>query len=183
MADKRDYSGCILEHRRPLDCDVDMPWPRRSTLKQQSRNRREWLRRGAGRISVTPSVEVIALHWGHPLVRGSAAVSINNELALTRRQRTLRIPSPCVTGTGSWLEGSSILQKPQKLGSVTRRPASVGSGVGTYMSRLIVETVAGSPGLQERGVRHVEEMQLVSAGIGADRVSDIAEISVDDAAG
>lgn len=49
-----------------------------------------------------------------------------------------------------------------------------GSGVGSYISRLIVETLVGSPGLQERGVRHVEEMQLVSAGIGPDRVSDIA---------
>lgn len=49
-----------------------------------------------------------------------------------------------------------------------------GSGVGSYMSGLIVDTVANSPGLQERGVRHVEEMQLLSAGIGPDRVSDIA---------
>jgi hypothetical protein len=49
-----------------------------------------------------------------------------------------------------------------------------GSGVGSYLSRLIIETLAGSPGLQERGIRHVEEMQLVSAGIGPDRVSDIA---------
>ena len=49
-----------------------------------------------------------------------------------------------------------------------------GSGVGTYLSGLIIETVVGSPGLQERGIHHVEEMQLVSAGIGPDRVSDIA---------
>jgi hypothetical protein len=49
-----------------------------------------------------------------------------------------------------------------------------GSGVGTHLSGLIVETVVGSPSLQERGIRHVEEMQLVSAGIGPDRVSDIS---------
>jgi hypothetical protein len=49
-----------------------------------------------------------------------------------------------------------------------------GSGVGTQLSRLIIETLVGSPSLQERGVRHVEEMQLLSAGIGPDRVSDIA---------
>lgn len=48
-----------------------------------------------------------------------------------------------------------------------------GSGVGSYLARLIIETLVGSPGLQERGIRHVEEMQLVSAGIGPDRVSDI----------
>jgi hypothetical protein len=49
-----------------------------------------------------------------------------------------------------------------------------GSGVGTYLAGLIVDTVVGSPNLQERGIRHIEEMQLLSAGIGADRVSDIA---------
>ena len=49
-----------------------------------------------------------------------------------------------------------------------------GSGVGSYMTTLILETLQGSPGLQQRGVRHVEEIQLLSAGIGPDRVSDIA---------
>ncbi|MCU1336363.1 MAG: hypothetical protein JWO19_1944 [Bryobacterales bacterium] len=49
-----------------------------------------------------------------------------------------------------------------------------GSGVGTHLTELIIETLACSPELQKRGVRHVEEMQLVSAGIGPDRVSDIA---------
>lgn len=49
-----------------------------------------------------------------------------------------------------------------------------GSGVGTYLSGLIIDTLVDSPSLQERGIRHVEEMQLVSAGIGPDRISDIA---------
>lgn len=49
-----------------------------------------------------------------------------------------------------------------------------GSGVGTYLAGLIIETLTGSPSLQERGIKHIEEMQLVSAGIGPDRVSDIA---------
>jgi hypothetical protein len=49
-----------------------------------------------------------------------------------------------------------------------------GSGVGTYLTGLIVETLVASPSLLSRGVRHIEEMQLVSAGIGPDRVSDIA---------
>lgn len=56
----------------------------------------------------------------------------------------------------------------------TRAVQQCGSGVGTYMAGLIVDTVANSPGLQQRGVRHVEEMQLLAAGIGPDRVSDIA---------
>lgn len=49
-----------------------------------------------------------------------------------------------------------------------------GSGVGSYLSRLIIETLNESPALMERGVRHIEEMQLVSVGIAADRTSDIA---------
>jgi hypothetical protein len=54
------------------------------------------------------------------------------------------------------------------------RGSKRGSGVGTYLSGLVIETLVGSPSLQERGIRHVEEMQLVSAGIGPDRISDIA---------
>lgn len=53
------------------------------------------------------------------------------------------------------------------------RKSKRGSGVGTYLTELILETLAGSPALQERGVRHIEEMQLLSAGIGPDRISDI----------
>ncbi len=49
-----------------------------------------------------------------------------------------------------------------------------GSGVGGGIAKLLVRTIASSPGLQERKVRHVEEMQLLAARIGPDRVSDIA---------
>jgi len=49
-----------------------------------------------------------------------------------------------------------------------------GSGVGNFLSQLIIETLIDSPALQERGIKHIEEMQLVSVGIGADRISDIA---------
>lgn len=48
-----------------------------------------------------------------------------------------------------------------------------GAGVGAFLSQLIIETLVDSPALQERGVKHIEEMQLVSVGIGADRISDI----------
>ena len=53
------------------------------------------------------------------------------------------------------------------------RHSKRGSGVGSQLSQFIIETLVGSPSLQERGVRHVEEMQLVSAGIGPDRISGI----------
>lgn len=49
-----------------------------------------------------------------------------------------------------------------------------GSGLGDYLNRLLAETLAASPALQERGLRHIEELQLVSIGVGPDRVSDIA---------
>ena len=48
-----------------------------------------------------------------------------------------------------------------------------GSGVGTLLSSLIVETLVDTPLLRERGISHIEEMQLVSIGIGPDRISDI----------
>lgn len=49
-----------------------------------------------------------------------------------------------------------------------------GSGVGGFLTELIIETLTDSPALLKRGVRHIEEMQLVSVGIGPDRISDMA---------
>lgn len=49
-----------------------------------------------------------------------------------------------------------------------------GSGLGPYLNRLLADTLAASEALQDRGLRHVEELQLVSIGVAADRVSDIA---------
>jgi hypothetical protein len=76
---------------------------------------------------------------------------------------------------GALSEARQILDFPEvsAVGLGYTRNSKKGSGVGTQLTELIVETLVGSPSLQERGVRHVEEMQLVSAGIGPDRVSDI----------
>lgn len=49
-----------------------------------------------------------------------------------------------------------------------------GSGMGTYLNTLVTETLANSPELVDRGIKHIEELQLVSLGIGADRISDMA---------
>lgn len=49
-----------------------------------------------------------------------------------------------------------------------------GSGLGAHLNRVLCDTLAASEPLQERGLRHVEELQLVAIGVGADRVSDIA---------
>jgi hypothetical protein len=54
------------------------------------------------------------------------------------------------------------------------RQSKKGSGIGNFLAQLIIETLLDSPLLLDRGVRHIEEMQLVSLGIGPDRVSDIA---------
>jgi hypothetical protein len=48
-----------------------------------------------------------------------------------------------------------------------------GSGLGNYLNQLLIDTLKSSPDLLKRGVKHIEEMQLLSLGIGADRVSDI----------
>jgi hypothetical protein len=72
-------------------------------------------------------------------------------------------------------EAKRILDFPEvsEVGLGYTKSGKRGSGVGAHLAGLIVETLQGSPSLQERGIRHVEEMQLVSAGIGSDRVSDI----------
>jgi hypothetical protein len=77
---------------------------------------------------------------------------------------------------GANAEASRIFDFPEvpEIGFGYTRSGKRGSGVGTFLSGLIIETLAGSPGLQERGVKHIEEMQLVSAGIGPDRISDVA---------
>lgn len=49
-----------------------------------------------------------------------------------------------------------------------------GHGLGTRLNTLLAELLAGSEALQERGLRHVEDLQLLSIGVSHDRVSDIA---------
>ena len=48
-----------------------------------------------------------------------------------------------------------------------------GSGLGPYLNKLVFDTLTASPDLVKRKLRHIEELQLVSLGISADRVSDI----------
>jgi hypothetical protein len=49
-----------------------------------------------------------------------------------------------------------------------------GSGLGPGLNKLLADTLAASEPLQARGLRHIEELQLLSIGVAADRVSDIA---------
>ena len=79
-------------------------------------------------------------------------------------------------GRGDVERASRLIQFPEvnEVGFGYSTEGHRGSGLGDYLNALVLETLAASPELVERGVRHVEEMQLVSLGIGADRVSDIA---------
>lgn len=62
----------------------------------------------------------------------------------------------------------------EQIGFGYSKDSKRGSGVGDYLGELIIQTLKESPALIERGVRHVEEMQLVAVGIAQDRTSDMA---------
>jgi hypothetical protein len=48
-----------------------------------------------------------------------------------------------------------------------------GSGLGWHLNQLVVDLLQSSEEVRARGLRHVEELQLLSVGVGPDRVSDI----------
>jgi hypothetical protein len=77
---------------------------------------------------------------------------------------------------GKLAEAEIILDFPEvaAIGLGYTKSGKRGSGLGGYLRELIIETLNASHGLQERGVLHVEEMQLLAAGIGPDRISDIS---------
>lgn len=72
-------------------------------------------------------------------------------------------------------EVSQLLQFPEvsEVGLGYTTSSKRGSGIGSFLSDLIVDTLHKSPLMLERGLKHIEELQLVSVGIGADRISDI----------
>jgi hypothetical protein len=49
-----------------------------------------------------------------------------------------------------------------------------GSGLGWHLNQLLADLLGSSEAVRERGLRHVEELQLLSVGVGPDRVSDIS---------
>ncbi len=63
--------------------------------------------------------------------------------------------------------------EPPEVGLGYSKNSKRGSGVTNNLSSLIINTLKAAPELQERGIRHIEEMQLLSIGIGPDRISDI----------
>lgn len=63
--------------------------------------------------------------------------------------------------------------EPREIGLGYSKGGTSGSGVGPEIAREIVYTLKNSPALLARGLRHIEEIQLVCPGIGPDRISDM----------
>lgn len=66
-----------------------------------------------------------------------------------------------------------ICPEPQEIGLGYSLHGTKGSGIGPELAREIVQTFNISPALLARGLRHVEELQLISPGVGPDRISDM----------
>ncbi len=90
------------------------------------------------------------------LLAFNAGVEAIRSNDLNRARRLLSYPEVAAIGMG-YTEGGKR-----------------GSGVGEFLTELLIESIRETPTVLEQGVRHVEEMQLVSVGIGPDRVSDMA---------
>ncbi len=77
---------------------------------------------------------------------------------------------------GKLKEWNELIDFPEanEVGFGYSKGAVRGSGLGQHLNSLLADTLAASQPLQDRGLRHVEELQLVSIGVAGDRVSDIA---------
>lgn len=75
---------------------------------------------------------------------------------LTRAEYLLQCPEPNEIGLGYSKQGNR------------------GNGVGPELAKEISNTFHNSPILLSRGLRHIEELQLICPGVGPDRISDIS---------
>jgi hypothetical protein len=66
-----------------------------------------------------------------------------------------------------------ICPEPGEIGLGYTRSGTSGSGIGPELAREIAYTFKNSPALLSRGLRHVEELQLICPGVGPDRISDM----------
>ncbi|MDQ4125718.1 MAG: hypothetical protein M3134_08990 [Actinomycetota bacterium] len=76
---------------------------------------------------------------------------------------------------GSTEEATETLVNPEpkeiRLGYVS--DGAGGSGIGREIARDVVDLLSSNDVLLDRGLRHLEELQLYAVGIGADRLSDL----------
>jgi hypothetical protein len=77
-------------------------------------------------------------------------------------------------GNLSEAERLLLCPEPREVGLGYSRRGTRGSGIGPELAREIAYTFNNSPSLLARGVRHIEELQLICPGIGPDRISDAA---------
>ncbi len=67
-----------------------------------------------------------------------------------------------------------LCPEPREIGLGYTKYGTSGSGIGPELAREIAYTFKNSPALLSRGVRHIEELQLICPGVGPDRISDAA---------
>jgi hypothetical protein len=79
-------------------------------------------------------------------------------------------------GRGDRAELDRLIDFPEvnAIGFGYTRGGIAGSGLGWHLNRLLADLLGESEEIRERGLRHIEELQLLSVGVGPDRVSDIA---------
>lgn len=102
--------------------------------------------------------------------RSPEYVAAHDSILAVFNEAILRFGRSDVTGASDLIHFPEV----NEIGFGYTKGGIGGSGLGTHLNELVLQTLGASPALVERGVRHVEEMQLVSLGIGPDRVSDIA---------
>jgi hypothetical protein len=133
-----------------------------------------------------PHLEQLEVDFVIPLRKGDLPLCIDPFLLYKSRDPELRllhtqIVDHFVAGMTSLAarnqrEAEHILTFPEVsevglgYGTTNKR----GSGLGGILRGLLIDTLKASPAILERGIRHVEEMQLLSPGIGPDRIGDIA---------
>jgi hypothetical protein len=77
---------------------------------------------------------------------------------------------------GNLIRAEYLLQcpEPNEIGLGYSKQGNRGNGIGPELAREISNTFYNSPILLSRGLRHIEELQLICPGVGPDRISDIA---------
>ncbi|MDX6577823.1 MAG: hypothetical protein QOE96_3776 [Blastocatellia bacterium] len=77
-------------------------------------------------------------------------------------------------GNLSEAERLLLCPEPGEVGLGYSKHGTRGSGIGPELAREIAHTFHNSPSLLSRGLRHIEELQLICPGVGPDRISDVA---------
>ena len=133
-----------------------------------------------------PNLKQLEVDFVIPLVKGDLPLCVDPFLLYKSRDPELRLLHTHIIehfaagmgalASGNCSEAEHILTFPEvaEVGLGYGESNKRGSGLGTILRSLLIETLQASPAIMQRGIRHVEEMQLLSPGIGPDRIGDIA---------